>query len=67
MVRCSICQKPIEKLPEWLSHATVQFVCLNCPKRQHKNSFQGTSIKEVSSKQAEFLEEEDLLDDKEED
>ncbi len=37
MVRCSICQKPVEKLPEWLSGTTMQFVCLNCPKKQHKN------------------------------
>ena len=67
MVRCFVCQKPIEKRPDWLSHATVQFVCLNCPKRPQKSAFQELAIKDVPSKQAEFLEEEDFLEDKEED
>lgn len=36
MVRCS-CDKPIEKVPDWLKTAKVEFVCNNCPNRQTKN------------------------------
>ena len=36
MVHCS-CGKPIEKIPDWLSTAKVDFVCNNCPNRSHKN------------------------------
>jgi len=36
MVQCS-CGKTIEKVPEWLSSAKVEFVCNNCPNRTTKN------------------------------
>lgn len=36
MVNCS-CGKPIEKVPDWLRSAKVEFVCNNCPNRQLKN------------------------------
>jgi hypothetical protein len=36
MVHCS-CGKPIDKIPDWLSTAKVDFVCNNCPNRSHKN------------------------------
>ena len=36
MVNCS-CGKPIEKVPNWLKSAQVEFVCNNCPNRQLKN------------------------------
>ncbi|HMS54999.1 MAG TPA: hypothetical protein PKA27_06325 [Fimbriimonadaceae bacterium] len=36
MVTCS-CGKPIEKIPDWMQSITVEFVCNNCPNRQHKN------------------------------
>jgi hypothetical protein len=37
MVHCSGCGRPIEKVPDWLSGAKVEFVCNNCPNRQMKN------------------------------
>lgn len=36
MVTCS-CGKPIDKVPDWLRSAKVEFVCNNCPNRQLKN------------------------------
>ncbi len=36
MVLCA-CNKPIEKVPDWLKSAKVEFVCNNCPNRQTKN------------------------------
>ena len=36
MVNC-LCGKPIEKVPDWLKSAQVEFVCNNCPNRQLKN------------------------------
>lgn len=36
MVNCS-CGKAIEKVPDWLKSAQVEFVCNNCPNRQLKN------------------------------
>ncbi len=36
MVTCS-CGKQIEKVPDWLQSANVEFVCNNCPNRQLKN------------------------------
>jgi hypothetical protein len=36
MVTCS-CGTKIEKIPDWLSGIKVEFVCNNCPNRQHKN------------------------------
>jgi len=37
MIQCSSCGKPIEKVPDWLRTAKVEFVCNNCPNRQTKN------------------------------
>jgi len=37
MIHCSTCGKPIEKVPDWLRTAKVEFVCNNCPNRQTKN------------------------------
>ena len=37
MIHCSACGKPIEKVPDWLRTAKVDFVCNNCPNRQTKN------------------------------
>jgi len=37
MIQCSSCGKPIEKVPEWLQSAKVEFVCNNCPNRTAKN------------------------------
>ncbi len=37
MIHCSSCGKPIEKVPEWLASAKVEFVCNNCPNRTAKN------------------------------
>ena len=37
MVHCSACGKPIDKVPDWLSVAKVEFICNNCPNRQMKN------------------------------
>lgn len=36
MVSCS-CGKPMDKVPNWLSVVTVEFVCNNCPNRKVKN------------------------------
>ncbi|OWU65531.1 MAG: hypothetical protein CBB60_004260 [Armatimonadetes bacterium Cent15-Ar3] len=36
MVSCA-CGKPIDKVPNWLQSAKVEFVCNNCPNRQTKN------------------------------
>ncbi|MEI7576003.1 MAG: hypothetical protein WCK51_03855 [Armatimonadota bacterium] len=36
MVLCA-CGKPIDKVPNWLQSAEVEFVCNNCPNRQTKN------------------------------
>jgi hypothetical protein len=36
MVKCA-CDKPIDKVPDWLQSAKVEFVCNNCPNRQTKN------------------------------
>lgn len=36
MVACA-CGKPIDKVPNWLQSAKVEFVCNNCPNRQTKN------------------------------
>lgn len=36
-IHCSSCGKPIEKVPEWLASAKVEFVCNNCPNRSTKN------------------------------
>lgn len=37
MIQCSACGRPIEKVPDWLRTAKVDFVCNNCPNRQTKN------------------------------
>lgn len=37
MIKCSSCGKPIEKVPDWLSSAKVDFVCNNCPNRSTKS------------------------------
>ncbi|HTQ08842.1 MAG TPA: hypothetical protein VMI31_02105 [Fimbriimonadaceae bacterium] len=37
MIYCSSCGKPIDKVPDWLRTAKVEFVCNNCPNRQTKN------------------------------
>ena len=37
MTQCSSCGRPIEKVPDWLRTAKVEFVCNNCPNRQTKN------------------------------
>lgn len=37
MIQCSACGKSIEKVPDWLRSAKVEFVCNNCPNRQTKN------------------------------
>jgi len=37
MIQCSSCGKVLDKVPNWLSGAMVQFVCNNCPNRQAKN------------------------------
>jgi hypothetical protein len=37
MIQCSACGRPIEKVPDWLRSAKVEFVCNNCPNRQTKN------------------------------
>lgn len=36
MVSCS-CGKVMDKVPEWLSVVSVEFVCNNCPNRKVKN------------------------------
>jgi hypothetical protein len=36
MVNCA-CGKTIDKVPDWLQTAEVEFVCNNCPNRQTKN------------------------------
>lgn len=36
MVTCS-CGKVMDKVPDWLSVVTVEFVCNNCPNRKVKN------------------------------
>lgn len=35
MVKC-VCDKSIDKIPDWLSSVQVDFVCTNCPRRQVK-------------------------------
>lgn len=37
MIQCSACGRPIEKVPDWLKTAKVEFICNNCPNRQTKN------------------------------
>ncbi|HWD38221.1 MAG TPA: hypothetical protein VG944_05180 [Fimbriimonas sp.] len=37
MIQCSSCGKQIDKVPEWLQSAKVEFVCNNCPNRTAKN------------------------------
>lgn len=36
MVKCSSCNKEIEKLPVWLESVPVKFICNNCPSRAQK-------------------------------
>ena len=36
MVTCS-CGKVIDKVPNWMQGISVNFICNNCPNRQHKN------------------------------
>jgi hypothetical protein len=36
MVKCA-CDKPVDKVPDWLQSVKVEFVCNNCPNRQTKN------------------------------
>ncbi len=38
MVNCTICQKPIEKVPEWMTGVLTSFVCNPCQSKQNKNS-----------------------------
>lgn len=37
MIQCSSCGKTLDKVPDWLRSASVEFVCNNCPNRQAKN------------------------------
>ncbi len=37
MIQCSSCGKTLDKVPSWLSGASIAFVCNNCPNRQAKN------------------------------
>ena len=37
MIQCSSCGRAIEKVPDWLQSAKVEFVCNNCPNRTAKN------------------------------
>jgi len=37
LIQCSSCGKQIEKVPDWLRSAKVEFVCNNCPNRTAKN------------------------------
>ena len=37
MIQCSSCGKTLDKVPNWLNGAKIQFVCNNCPNRQAKN------------------------------
>jgi hypothetical protein len=37
MIKCSSCGRTIEKVPDWLGGAKVDFVCNNCPNRNTKN------------------------------
>lgn len=36
MVKCSSCNKEIDKLPVWLESVPVKFICNNCPNRTQK-------------------------------
>jgi len=37
MIQCTTCGRTLDKVPNWLSSASVVFVCNNCPNRQAKN------------------------------
>lgn len=47
MVYCG-CGKALDKVPEWLSGVTVEFVCNNCPNRKVKNIASVTLEPEVA-------------------
>lgn len=36
MIVCSLCGRPVERLPAWLVGVKVDFQCGNCPSRQVK-------------------------------
>jgi hypothetical protein len=70
MVKC-VCDKAIDKVPDWLSSVQVDFVCTNCPRRQvktisqlHAEQMANAGINEAEIKSVDMFEEED---DKEED
>jgi hypothetical protein len=69
MIQCSSCGKPIEKVPDWLRTAKVEFVCNNCPNRQTKNiafvSLESESPSVAKTIDDEVDEEEELADDEE--
>lgn len=64
MIQCSSCGRPIEKVPEWLRSAKVEFVCNNCPNRTAKN-IAFVSL-EVEPKKAAALDEEEEIVEEEE-
>jgi hypothetical protein len=67
MIQCSSCGKPIEKVPDWLRTAKVEFVCNNCPNRQTKNiafvSLESESPTVAKTIDDEVDDEEELSDD----
>ncbi len=66
MIQCSSCGKTIEKVPDWLRTAKVDFVCNNCPNRQAKNVALVAldhEPKAVKAEDDEDLEIEDIADD----
>jgi len=67
MVKCNGCGKAIEKVPDWLSGARVEFVCNNCPNRQTKNiafiSLEPAEVKTVTATEDEETDVEEVAED----
>ena len=64
MITCSICGKPIDKLPSWLAGTKVDFVCKDCPNRSAKSApVAQAEEKPEKSVRAEESDEEEVADD----
>ncbi|MBS1707025.1 MAG: hypothetical protein JST40_14260 [Armatimonadetes bacterium] len=67
MVTCTSCGKIIDKVPNWLQSANVEFVCNNCPNRQIKPISQlAQEVAQATRNNEEDLAEMDELEEDEE-
>lgn len=65
MIQCTTCGRTLDKVPNWLSSASVVFVCNNCPNRQAKNIAFLSLESDAPKAKADDAEVEGALDDEE--